>query len=225
MADQPKPNQGIREFRSLSDLTHEKLREAILAGEYATGEWLKERNLAEALGVSTTPVKEALRRLEYEGLVVNVPLRGSYVASNIESTLAEMSVLRASLEGVAAYLAASKASSTDVRRLEAQLAHMAQSADSRDVLASVEANRTFHEMIHAIGRNTFLVQMLDIVRTFDKAFRVRALADEDEIVKGLEDHKAVYEAIAANDPELAENEMRAHIKRTAGSLHESSKKA
>lgn len=222
MDEYAKTKQGIAEFKSVQDLTHEKLRNSIISGEYSAGEWLKERDLAEWIGVSATPVKEALRRLEYEGLVVKVPLRGAYVAPNIDSTLAEMSVLRASLEGVAAYLAASKATESDAKVLEEQLQFMERCAEERDAKAALEANSAFHEMIHGIGRNTFLMQMLEIVRTFDRAYRVRALADEHELVVGLEDHRAIADAIAANDPELAETRMRTHIHRAARPLRNNS---
>lgn len=203
------------EFKSLRDLTYERIREAIVAGEYPAGAWLKERSLAERFGVSTTPVKEALRRLELEGLVVTEPSRGSYVAPHLQSTLEEMSVLRTSLEGVAAYLAASKATDEEIERLKAQLGRMSECAAQRDVDGAIKANGTFHEMIHAFGRNTFLMQMLEIVRTFERVHRMRALADAAELDEGLRDHTAVFEAIAAHDPVLAEAKMRAHIQRAA----------
>lgn len=220
MTDPRQPKPAYADFKSLRDLTYERIREAIVAGEYAGGTWLKERSLAERFGVSTTPVKEALRRLELEGLVVNVPLRGSYVAPNLDSTLSEMSVLRASLEGVAAYLAASKATDEDIQSLKAQMARMSECAGKHDVEGAIEANGTFHQMIHSIGRNTFLTQMLDIVRTFERVHRVRALADATEMERGLQDHAAVLEAIAERSPELAEVNMRAHIQRSAGLLEQ-----
>lgn len=215
---------GMSEFKSVREITYERLREAILDGEYAAGDRLKERDIATAIGVSTTPVKDALRRLEHEGLVVGVPLRGSYVASNIDTALTEMGLVRAALEGVAAKLAATKADDDDTARLADQLEKMGDATTKRDRHMAVEANTEFHQAIHHIAGNNLLHQMLEIVRSYDRVSRVRALADDDELERGLADHTVVFNAISVHDPELAETQMRKHILRSANSLVRSGKK-
>ncbi|MEX2541245.1 MAG: GntR family transcriptional regulator [Trueperaceae bacterium] len=203
------------EHRSITDKTADTLREAILEGVFAPGEPLKERELAKLMGVSTTPVKAALQRLALEGLVDSAPMKGSVVAEGIGSITAEYGLIRAALEGTAAYLAANKATSEDLSELRAQLEVMEESTSRRDVAEAVRANERFHRLIIDVARNNPLKQMSAVMRRYDEITRPQALSDHTQMVEGFSEHRAVFEAIAAGDPEKADATMREHILKTA----------
>ena len=208
------------EYRSITDTTCDKLRDAILQGVFASGEALKERELAEWMGVSTTPVKAALQRLALEGLVTTVPMRGSYVANDIPTTLAEFGLIRAGLEGTAAYMAAQKATDDDIAVLQNQIETMRSTLKEGDIDRLVAANTRFHKLIHDFSHNNPLKMMLEVVRRYDEITRPQVLADGKLAKQGLAEHTAVCEAIAARDPERAEASMREHILRTVRSLED-----
>ena len=199
------------EYRTLESLTSERLRLAIIQGELAPGERLKERDLSTAWGVSTTPVKEALRRLETEGLVVREPAKGAVVAENIKTLLSEMGLLRAALEGVAAYLAAAKADEPDIAELGVHVEEMERLTHSGDVNEVLLANEAFHELIHEVAANRALNQMLRIVRSYDRATRLKVLSNRADMKRGLEEHVGIFEAISSGNPELAEQKTRSHV--------------
>lgn len=212
------PDLGLVDHKSLAELTYESLRSAILRGAFRPGERLTERDLSQKLGVSTTPVKEALRRLELEGLVRSVPRSGTFVSEDIKETIEEMGVIRAALEGAIAYLAASKATDDDLAALREQLSRMEQATRSRDISDAIQANQSFHELIHQISKNRYLQQMSEIIRFYDRASRQKALSDQAEMERGLEEHRKVYEAIAARAPDAAQQAMVQHIMRTTRHL-------
>src|SRR6266571_7047058 len=112
------------EVRSLRDRAYDDIREAILGGALRPGERIKERDVAAQMGISTTPVKEALRRLEQDGLVVSQPRRGAIVGPLVTTRPEEILAIRAHLEGLAARLAAEKMSGEDKRALAVELTEL-----------------------------------------------------------------------------------------------------
>ncbi|WP_054971160.1 GntR family transcriptional regulator [Alicyclobacillus ferrooxydans] len=203
---------------SLRDVAIESIRDAIVSGHLRSGQALRERALAEQLGISTTPIKEALRILVQQGLVITVPRKGNFVSTQVDSLLSEVSMIRAQLEGAAARLAALKATDEDLELLQGQLAVMKKLTrdDVPDARALFEANTAFHETVRAIARNSMITQFLQTVSDLDRAFRKRALEMNGEVLLGFKEHSGIYEAIAAKDPDVAELEMRRHIMETAG---------
>jgi DNA-binding GntR family transcriptional regulator len=196
-------------------MTCDRLRQEIIEGGFQPDERLKERNLAQQFGVSTTPIKEALQRLELEGLVRSLPLRGSCVAEDINSILAEAGIIRAALEGVAVHLATIKATEAEIIHLQGQVKVMERWTEEENVEKAIEANTKFHELIHDVSHNRHLQQMMKVVRSYDRATRLLALSDASEMRRGLADHKAILKAIVESNPELAEQKMREHVSRTS----------
>jgi len=184
-------------------------------GEYQPGERLKEQDLAARFGVSATPIKQALQQLASEGLVESSPRRGSWVSEKIDSTIAETGLLRSALEGLAAHLAARKATADDKRRLAEQLALMRELTESGDLAGATEANTRFHEMIHELSANYPLQQMLSVVKSFAEATREKTLLRPNEAQIGLEEHEGVLEAIEEGDPALSRERMERHVIRSA----------
>lgn len=206
------------QLKSLRDIAIESLREAIVSGLLKPGEHLKERELSRRMGISTTPVKEALRVLGNEGWVVTVPRRGSFVSEVVDSTIEESQTLRAYLEGLCARLAAEKIDDAQLEELGRQLERMERLYEDKHADELVNANTVFHERIREAARNPMIANMLVNLSAFDTPFRKRALQMPIEWTEGLREHRAIYEAIRGRDAEQAEARMKSHILRTARSV-------
>ena len=215
MTSAPEPLFQPHDVRSLRDRAYDDIREAILTGALRPGERIKERDVAAQMGISTTPVKEALRRLEQDGLVVSQPRRGAVVGPLVLTPPAEILQIRADLEGYAARLAAEKMPATQkallVDELEALDALVVTSTDDRDVVA--EATNSFHHSIRQGADNVFLERFLDTLAPFDRTIRIKSSRDPVEWSVDREEHRAIVAAIVAGDGETAERVMHEHIHR------------
>lgn len=213
------------EVLSLAERAYRRLRDAILGGALPAGGRVSERALGKSLGVSAQPVREALRRLEAEGLVVSSPRRGTVVAEIDARVLGEMNLIRLALEGSAAALAARKATDEDLSALRAQLGAMRGATAAGDIASLARANEAFHERLHAAAGNAFLTRALETLRAYDRVARLRALGSSPrEPAQALREHASLLAALRRRDPELAEARMRAHVRRSlrAGGLAEPS---
>ncbi len=193
---------------------YDAIRGRIVAGEFAPGERLKERDLCAELAVSRTPVREALRRLSSEGLVTIEPRRGAVVADLNADEAAEIYALGAVLESFAARLAAERATPAAVERLrellaamEATLARSGSDAQTRYMNLDDE----FHDTILAMADNRRLdAVMRQMVRVPVLVQAFHRYRDED-LQQSLHQHRGIVAALAAGDPEWAETAMRAHV--------------
>jgi len=131
MSPKPKYSEFLsidnEQLKSLRDIAVESIREAIIGGLFKPGEHLKERELSQAMGISTTPIKEAFRILGHEGLVVTVPRKGTYVSEVVQSSMEEILMIKANLEGLCARLAAMKITDAELQALTATLRRMEES--------------------------------------------------------------------------------------------------
>ncbi len=184
--------------------------EAIDMGVYRPGDRLVESELAERFGVSRTPIREALQRLETQSLLVRDG-RSLIVASLDHNQLAELYVVRAELEGLAARLAARHATEEEVRVLRAMVEEDRALLD--DPVAMNRANRRFHKQIHLASHNRFLVQQLDLVYRSMALLATTSLAAEGRGETALAEHRAIVEAIGAGDAAQAYDALRRHISR------------
>ncbi len=182
--------------------------EAIDAGVYRPGDRLVESELAERLGVSRTPVREALQRLETQSMLARDG-RSLIVASLDHNQLAELYVVRAELEGLAARLAARHASPEEVRVLHDMVAE--DRAYLGDPLALARANKRFHRQIHLASHNRYLVAQLDLVHRSMALLATTSLAAEGRGETALAEHQAIIDAIGAGDSDGAQAALRAHI--------------
>jgi DNA-binding GntR family transcriptional regulator len=184
--------------------------EAIDQGLYRPGDRLVESELAERFGVSRTPIREALQRLETQSMLSRDG-RSLIVASLDHNQLAELYVVRAELEGLAAQLAARHAAPEEVRVLREMVE--ADRALAGDPQALARANRRFHRMIHLASHNRYLVQQLDLVHRSMALLASTSLAAEGRSEVALSEHLAIVEAIAARDEAGAASALREHISR------------
>ncbi|MDJ0859760.1 MAG: GntR family transcriptional regulator [Dinoroseobacter sp.] len=196
---EPKPAQ-----RDAYDL----ILEAIDVGVYKPGDRLVESDLAERFGVSRTPIREALQRLETQSLLARDG-RSLIVASLDHNEMAELYVVRAELEGLAARLAARHAAVEEVKVLAEMVEDDAKLLG--DSAAMARANRRFHKQIHLASHNRFLVQQLDLVYRSMALMATTSLAAQGRGEKALEEHRAIVDAIAKRDEEAAYSALKAHI--------------
>ncbi|WP_244488754.1 GntR family transcriptional regulator [Bosea sp. Leaf344] len=203
-------------LRSLREHVHERLRRAIVAGRFRHGERLNERALAEMLGVSTTPVKDAIRKLESEGLVRTEARRGVFVEFSPGQAL-EMALGRAALESVMAHIAANRIAPADIAELDGLIADMDHATRHSALEDLVTLNEAYHGAIHRISGCAYLERRLDGQRMYDHAQRIALLSEPAERDQGFEEHRSIFQALAARDPALAEQRMRRHIVRSAKS--------
>ncbi len=182
--------------------------EAIDGGTYRPGDRLVESELADRFGVSRTPIREALQRLETQSLLTRDG-RSLIVASLDHNQLAELYVVRGTLEGLAARLAARQATPEEVRVLRDMLE--ADRALVNDPKALSRANRRFHKQIHLASHNRFLVQQLDLVHRSMALLATTSLAAEGRSRDTLAEHEEIVRAIEAGDGDAADKALRDHI--------------
>ena len=176
---------------------------------------ISERSQALSLGISAQPVREALRRLEADGMVITSPRRGTVVAVFSPDRLEEVGRMRIALEGAAAALAARRAGETDIAALRNQLRAMEPPTKCGDLAALAEANEHFHDIIHAISGNALLIRTLAALRAHEFIGRVHALGSSpDEPALALREHSAIVAALRRRNPHLAEDRMRWHVERS-----------
>jgi len=182
--------------------------EAIDIGQYRPGDRLVESELADRFGMSRTPIREALQRLETQSLLARDG-RSLIVASLDHNQMAELYVVRGELEGLAANLAARHATAEEVRVLR----EMVQADDKllNDPAAMARANRRFHKQIHLASHNRYLVQQLDLVHRSMALMATTTLAAEGRAEIAQQEHDAIVRAIEAGDGAAAGTALREHI--------------
>lgn len=188
---------------------YESLRESIRSGRLPPGERLRETDIAERLGVSRTPVREALRRLQSDGLVTFAPWRGMTVAALDLAQLEELYDMREVLESAAARFAATNASDADVAWLRSLLEE--QSAAGSEAGALERINRAFHDAIYRAAHNRYLLGALSSLADSLGLLKNTTFSIAGRPESGLAEHRRIVDAIADRDPEAAEDAARRHI--------------
>lgn len=194
---------------SRADHVRKRIRDGIHTGRYQPGERIRETEVAEWLNVSRTPVREALRRLEAEGLFTFVSWRGVVVTELDRQQVSELYAMREILEGAAARLAARHISDVEIGILD-MLQERTNSVGA-DPAQLAEINRQFHETIQAAGHNRYLTETLEQHRNTLALLRGTTYAVEGRPAAAAKEHHAIVKAIRNRDPDEAEKAARAHI--------------
>jgi DNA-binding GntR family transcriptional regulator len=189
----------------------ERLRSRIYAHELAPGAWIDEQRLADEFGISRTPMREALKVLAAEGLVVLKPRRGCYVAELSERDLDEIFPVLALLEGRVAEEATCRLASADFARLAAIHAALEEHAATNDIDRFFEANQAFHNALQELAGNRWLSQLIDDTRKFLKLTRRDSLRLDGRVHQSLAEHRAILAAIKKQDAAAAALQMHNHI--------------
>lgn len=197
--------------KSLADGAYERIREAILQMALRPGEPLVEAKLAATLGISKTPIRQALRRLEQSGLVVVVPNRGYFVSELTQHDAHEILELRAVLEGLAIFRACARLSDEEIEHLEDLLHQQHDAYDRGELDLAAEIGHQFHRVLHQKADNQRLSMMLDMLS--DQFHRIRLLSSHipGRLPRSMEEHAELFAALRARDATRAEACMRAHL--------------
>jgi DNA-binding GntR family transcriptional regulator len=196
--------------RSRADFVYDSLRDAIWEGRIARGERVREEEIARILGVSRTPVREALQRLQRRGLLVTGPGRGLMVAELSKREVIELYAMREILEGSAARFAAQRAMRPEIDILYRLQRDLADAPD--DALVLVKLNRRFHQAIYDAAHNQYLTQTLDTLHDSMALLHSTTFRAPNRRRESDEEHRRIVSAIERHDADAAETIAREHIR-------------
>lgn len=197
----------------------DRLRDMIQAGRLQSGAWIDEIQLTQELGISRTPLREALKVLVTEGLVRLEPRRGSFVNELSMQDLDDIFPLMAMLEGRCAYEAARKITQQDLDTLEPLHLTLQQHAKAGDIDSYYETNAKIHEAVQALADNRWLSDLVSNLRKLLSLSRWQSLALPGRISESCAEHLAIFAALKARDCEGAEAITRKHLMRQLDALH------
>jgi len=197
---------------SLGEKAYQAIRKAIRQRRFRSGDRLREAELAEMLGLSRTPIREALARLQVEGLAAENGQRGFSIIEFDHSIVTELFVIREILEGAAAKLAARNAQDAELAWLRSLHDEYASLVDSGKVEDLTEKNRQFHEAMALCAHNRFLLKMLEPIRDALGLLGESNLMDEKRVRENLTDHQEIVSALENRDPITADEVTKRHIR-------------
>lgn len=202
-------NSGTIEIKTAREIVYERIRKAIISGEYLPGQRLVERDLAQLFKVSRTPVREALRKLELERLVTTTPFKGVIVTDYSPAEVTEFFEIRSVLEGLAAKLAATRRSGEDLAALEECLEKSEVALKEKILEDLIYWNDRFHKTISKASGCERLAEMINSVRLQINLLRMTSLISRP--VQNHEEHQNIFWAVKRCYPDVAETLMRHHV--------------
>lgn len=211
---------NMNAYLPLRDVVFNTLREAILKGDLKPGERLMELQLASQLGVSRTPIREAIRMLEQEGLAVTMPRKGAEVAKMTLKGMEDVLEIRAALDELASQLACERMTEAQMECLQARKVDFEKSLATGKVKAIAEADVNFHDVIYEATGNPKLVNMLNNLREQIYRYRVEYLKDEKNYPKLIEEHEAIYQALVNRNKDAARTSIAEHVENQAIAVKE-----
>lgn len=201
----------VSEYLPLRDVVFNTLRQAILRGEMEPGERLMEIQLAQKLGVSRTPIREAIRKLELEGLVVMIPRKGAEVAHITEKDMRDVLEVRCTLEELAITLACKNVKQEDIDALKTANRVFEAAIVSKDVVNIVDADVSFHDIIYSITNNARLIQIINKLREQMYRYRLEYVKDARTHSILISEHNDIIQQLSQKNAEQAKIVMRQHI--------------
>jgi DNA-binding GntR family transcriptional regulator len=198
-------------FKPLRDVVFETIREAIIKGVLKSGERLMENQLAEEMGVSRTPVREAIRKLELEGFVVVIPRKGAYVSEMSYKDVHEIYEIRAALESLACGLAAERATADEIEEMERYLVEENDYLYNEDILLTVKTDVGLHELIYKATRNEKIMGIMSNLKEHLYRLRSTSITLPGRKKRSLLEHQGIVEAISEREVELAQRLGQEHI--------------
>lgn len=209
---------NMNEYLPLRDVVFNTLRKAILRGELTPGERLMEIQLANKLGVSRTPIREAIRKLELEGLVLMIPRKGAEVAQITEKNMQDVLEVRKALEELSVQLACERITPEQVEEMKMAAEDFRKVLKSGDVTKIAEADVKFHDIIFAATNNQRLITLLNNLREQMYRFRVEYLKQKECYPQLLEEHDKLIALISGGEVEEACELMGCHIDNQASTV-------
>ena len=205
-------------YQPLREAVCETLRDAIRKGILEPGERLMEVQLAEELGISRTPVREAIRKLEQEGYVIMMPRRGTYVSDISTNDVKEIFEIRSALESLAAGLAARRIEPDELETLQNLLVEIEGYIAKNDIEKIVETDIKFHGLLYQVSRNDRLVSIISNLKEQLARFRTLSMSYPGRLQETLEEHSEMVEAIANGDASAARDAAEHHMERAEKTL-------
>lgn len=199
------------EYLPLRDVVFNTLRKSILTGELKPGERLMEIHLADKLGVSRTPIREAIHKLELEGLVTMIPRRGAEVAQITEKNLRDVLEVRKALDGLAVELACDRITPEELERLVKACENFEAETKRGNANSIAKSDVALHDIILIASGNERLVQMVSNLSQQMYRYRLEYVKDESTYERLIKEHQAIYEAIRDKDKETGAQLMKLHI--------------
>ena len=199
------------EYIPLRDIVFKTLRDAIITGQFQPGERLMEMKLANEMGVSRTPVREAIKKLEAEGLVIMNPRRGAQVAPINEKDLKDILEIRKALESLSCRIACGKVTQDDIKKLRSINRAVSKAIRENDIPMIVEKDVEFHDAINQITDNARLQKFLGQLKEHLYRYRLEFIKNMENHSSIIEDHERIIEAITQKDAETACKEIEDHI--------------
>jgi DNA-binding GntR family transcriptional regulator len=206
------------EAKTLHQEVTSRLREMIRAGELSRGQKIDEKHLSELMGVSRTPVREALRILHSAGLVDLIPRKGAYVTQPSIEEIQDLFEVMSVLEGTCARLAASRMTKEDLNKIETLHRSLEEHFRRRDHEAYLETNHYIHLMIQQLSGNKVLNDVLNGLRQKVLLYRHRQLYYKDRFEKSMQEHRLILEALQKEDPSRADEAMKKHLSKQCEAL-------
>ncbi|RHU86147.1 GntR family transcriptional regulator [Clostridiaceae bacterium OM08-6BH] len=212
-------NSRIVEAIPIREQVADIIRKMIVNGELKADQQISEREISQMLMVSTTPVKEAFRVLQSEGLLYSIPRKGSYISKLSRKNILQTVFMRGALEGVAAFFAARNATYNEIMIMEEALNCAGELVDKAQLTSEIavrltENNNLFHSTLRSASKNTYLVGLIDNMRSIDQSIRSVALTSTiDECIRAQKEHLAILKAVKEQNSEKAEQLTNAHVRR------------
>lgn len=205
-------------YQPLREVVCESIRDAIRKGILKPGERIMEIQLAEELGVSRTPVREAIRKLELEGYVVMMPRRGTYVANMSIRDISEIFEIRTALESLSNGLAAERITPEELEHLQRLLVMISSYIETKDMDKIVETDIEFHDLLYHAARNSRLVGIISNLRDQLTRFRTLSMSYPGRLEATLDEHRTIVEAIAQGDGRAAKKAAEKHMENSEKTL-------
>lgn len=207
-----------QQYVPLRDVVFNTLRQAIIKGELKPGEKLLEIKLADMLGVSRTPIREAMRKLEQEGLVIMTPRHGVTVSGITRKHLQDVLEIRLALERLAIELACERMNAEQLKMLRGLHKEIKERKDSEDAHELSDIDEKFHEQIYNSTNNPRLIQMLENLREQMYRYRLVYMQDMDKRSRLITEHNRIVKALETHDAESGKNAISEHIKNQEQSI-------
>jgi DNA-binding GntR family transcriptional regulator len=201
----------IRENKTIRRKTYDYLREQLLSGQIPPREHLIETKIASEIGTSRTPVREALHSLELEGLIESIPRVGYVVKDMSEGEVEEVCEIRAVIEGLAARWAMNKSREKMVEELRKNIGTSEEKLSAGDVKAFVEQDAQFHEIIARHSGSQRLLELAQTLRRHMLRYRIQSIYSIDNVLRAIDGHKGIVQAIEKGDEEGASQAIRYHL--------------
>lgn len=209
---------NLDKFLPLRDVVFNTLRKAILRGELKPGERLMEIHLANRLGVSRTPIREAIRKLELEGLVTMIPRRGAEVARITEKNLKDVLEVRRALDALTVELASDRITPEEMEALKEASLQFEEAIKLKNVTAIARADVKFHDIIVRAAGNDRLTQLINNLAEQMYRYRFEYIKDENQHPTIVEEHRVIYESILKKDKKTAAMAVKTHIDNQENSI-------